>query len=136
MCSTEAPVCSAKDQTLQVQITAANSDASFVCGGIYNIRPTDPTKVFQGDSCINEADLNSLVPGASIATTAENGLTKLSVNNLPDQPTKLCYRCEDDSQNICKVLVTVAASPSNATRLAAQATLGALLAVAGLMYMA
>ncbi|EPR62930.1 SAG-related sequence SRS28 [Toxoplasma gondii ME49] len=134
----QAPVCSAQDHTLELQITAANSDTSFVCGGTFNvIKPANAAKVLQGDSCETEVDLVSLVPHASRSALEQSGLIKLSVTDLPQQQQKLCYRCEDSSQKACKVLVTVSAShTSDAARLTAQAALGALLAVAGLVYMA
>ncbi|KEP66447.1 UNVERIFIED_CONTAM: SAG-related sequence SRS28 [Hammondia hammondi] len=134
----QAPVCSAADHTLELQITTANSDTSFVCGGTFNvIKPADAAKVLQGDSCETEVDLVSLVPHASRSALERSGLIKLSVADLPQQQQKLCYRCEDSSQKACKVLVTVSAShTSDAARLTAQAALGALLAVAGLVYMA
>ncbi|PFH33245.1 SAG-related sequence SRS28 [Besnoitia besnoiti] len=134
----DVPVCSKKDQTLELQVGEANSTASFICGGDFSVKPDDVTKVLQGDNCDTEAELAALVPGASRAVTEENGVNKLSVTSLPSQQQKLCYKCEAYNNDVCKVVVTVAqtvtstSTKSDAASVAAQAALGVLLAFAGL----
>lgn len=115
------------DKSIRLEISKPTLSASFVCKGPGG---TALQSVRVGD-CMNEKDVQALVPGATLPGSRENtgGAYTITLPYLPATPIKMCYRCaypdpnpstylanfKPPSQRPCYVLVLVDGDPSTAS---------------------
>ncbi|CBZ54570.1 SRS domain-containing protein [Neospora caninum Liverpool] len=110
----------------------------FKCGESMTLNPTSTTQVYLDAKCTDQAELNTVVPGATLNGPSQrpaglqgtNDVYTLTINTAPEATKTLCYKCEGKSTPVvqhrsedltqsnkkeCKIVITVAAAPTVST---------------------
>ncbi|PHJ20704.1 sag-related sequence srs60a [Cystoisospora suis] len=123
--------CTTIGSTVKIGLTAPVNEATFACGReVMALAPESPTRVFSDENCTAEADLATLIPGASLTRGTNLELHKFALSAFPQKKTTLCYKCHKSGTNdACKVIITVDAA--SATSTTTSPTSGARSVIAG-----